>query len=234
MNKEPQNGHQLPLQFHHFEPVTLTQYIAGPNQQAVDLINALLVNEITKPLYIWGKPSSGKSYLLQAACESASQQALTVAYVPLKIILQQPPQILDGLEQQQLICIDDINLIEGRADWQDALFHLYNRVMEQSCKLIISADQSPLNIRVQLPDLRSRLNWGVSVYLEELDDKDKIKLLQQKAAHRSFNLPDDVAEYLLQHETRDLNHLLALLTRIDESSLAQQRKVTIPFVKSLL
>jgi len=37
---------------------------------------------------------------------------------------QLPPQVIDGWEQFSLVCLDDIEVIAGRADWEEAVFHL--------------------------------------------------------------------------------------------------------------
>ena len=63
---------------------------------------------------------------------------------------------------------------------------------------------------------------------------DKIDLLQRRAAARAFHLPHDVAEYLVKRVRRDLPYLIALLEKLQNATLAEQRKLSIPFVKSLL
>lgn len=226
---------QIPLQLGHYEPFKLDQFIEADNSHVIKSITELVETESsTKPLYLWGKKTTGKSHLLQAACDLANQKHLSVAYVPLELIIDHSPETLEGLEQQDLICIDDIQIIGNQSDWQLAIFNLYNRIHELSKKLIVSANESPLNINIELADLKSRLSWGNTIYVEELNDLQKIQLLKQKANLRSFDLPNEIAEYLLTRVERDLNSLLTILDKIDQHSLAQQRKITIPFIKTLL
>jgi DnaA family protein len=40
-------------------------------------------------------------------------------------------------------------------------------------------------------------------------------------------------DYLLTRFSRDLKHLLALLDRLDEFALAEQRAVTVPLLKKM-
>lgn len=225
---------QIPLQFHQFEPLSLAQFIVGKNFDAICSIKSCIDTTTSKPLYLWGKTATGKSHLLQAACEYAANKGLKVAYVPLEIVIHHPVATLEGLEQQDLICIDGLELIRDQEQWQTALFHLYNRILEQSHTLIISSCESPLSIDIALADLKSRLSWGQSIHLEELGDDQKRELLQQRAEQRAFQLTDDVADFLLTRVDRNIKHLLAILDKIDRHSLAQQRKITIPFVKTIL
>ena len=90
-----------------------------------------------------------------------------------------------------------------------------------------------IDLKIKLPDLVSRLAWGLTLYLQLLNDDDKLSALQLRAGKRGFDLPDNVGRYLLSHNTRDLSSLFDLLDHLDEASLAAQRKLTIPFVKKV-
>ena len=112
------------------------------------------------------------------------------------------------------------------------LFDLYNRVREQHKHIRLSANGSPKSIAFGLADLVSRLSWGPVFQLHGLDDTKKIIALQLRAHQRGFDLPEEVARYLLKHHPRDMHSLFALLNRLDTASLQAQRRLTIPFVKA--
>ena len=63
------------------------------------------------------------------------------------------PEICEGLEQADLVCIDDIERVASDHDWETALFHLYNRMRESGSTLIVSAGAAPAQLRIGLPDL---------------------------------------------------------------------------------
>ena len=54
------------------------------------------------------------------------------------------------------------------------------------------------------------------------------------AEERGFALGDDVLAWLLAHFSRDLGRLIALLDRLDRHSLAEHKRITIPFVRRLV
>ena len=74
----------------------------------------------------------------------------------------------------------------------------------------------------------------MTYHLQAVSDKDKIDLLQKRANARNFEIPEEVAAYLVKNVKRDLPSLLALLDKLDQASLTEQRKLTIPFVKTLI
>ena len=100
--------------------------------------------------------------------------------------------------------------------------------------IIISSAFSPKDINIGLNDLKSRLIWGQVFKIKPPDDQLKIEILKRKAKERSFELSNNVAEFLIHRISRDLNSLIKILDDIDRSSLAEKRKVTIPFVKELI
>jgi len=184
-------------------------------------------------IYLWGSRGSGKTHLLQALCRQLAEQGQAVAYLPLAEE-GMAPQMLDGMEAMSLLAIDDLEQIAGNAEWEAALFHLYNRIRDAGGRLLVAARVGPAALPVQLRDLASRLSYGLTLQMHELGDVDKLKLLQLRAANRGFDLPDEVANYLLKRCERDMVSLIELLETLDSATLRAQRKLTIPFVKSLL
>jgi DnaA family protein len=143
-------------------------------------------------------------------------------------------EVLDGLENIDLICLDDVQLIAGDKLWQRAVFDLFNRVIEQNKRLIITGDQSVSKLKLGLADLVSRLSWGMTEQIKPLDDEEKLIALKFRAQQRGLLLTDEVAKYLLSHLSREMSHLILALGELDEASIREQRKITIPFIKAIL
>ena len=80
------------------------------------------------PVFLFGASGSGKSHLLYAACVQAQELGLTSQLLALEDFRQLSPRMLDGLEQLDLVCLDNIGLVAGDSSWQVALFDLYNRL----------------------------------------------------------------------------------------------------------
>lgn len=227
---------QIPLRFAWRDGLSFDNYFASENAEAVHHVQQLAGGGAGTEqfLFLWGADSTGKSHLLQAACQQAAEHQRTVAYLPMTELVDLSPEIFDGLEQMSLVCIDDVQQLAGRAQWEEALFHFYNRVRDAGGHLLVTANIAPTALTVNLPDLQSRLAWGPVLQLNELDDAGKICALQLRARGRGFELPDDVAQFLMRRSARDMASLFALLDRLDEASLVQQRKLTIPFVRGLI
>jgi len=195
-----------------------------------ELVTALK-STATEPLWIWGAHATGKTHLLQAVCAGAGDMA---AYFPLDRSLALPPDALAGFERTQVLCIDDVDAVAGDLAWEEALFRLFNEAADLRTRLIFAASVAPRQAAWVLEDWRSRAASCVVYQLRELDDAGRMEALRLRAAARGLQLPPETAEYLLKRMPRDLPSLLQILDALDEASLVEQRRLTIPFIRDEL
>ena len=198
------------------------------------LVSSLAAGEEEPFLYLWGNGSPGLSHLLQASCNKTAAEGRTAIYVPLADQSQFAPQILEGAESLSLVCIDDIENIAGDVEWEAALFTAFNAMLQTGTQLIVAGHMAAQQLTIQLLDLHSRLQSGLLFELFELNDADKLSALQLRARQRGFDLPDAVGEFILLRAERNLSALMQILDELDHSSMQQQRKLTVPLVKSTL
>lgn len=227
-------GGQLPLPISLDEGATFENFHAAGNQAAVDALKQLAQSGGQRALFIWGGDGRGKSHLLQAACRLATASGRRAIYLPMDQAVLLDPQVTDNLDSYALVCVDDVQRVAGIEPWQRALFALFNALADKGDSFVASARTAPNAIKRLLPDLASRLAWGPVFQLEPLSDEDKIRALQQRAARRGFELPDDTAKFLLKRQQRDMRSLCATLDALDTASLIAQRRLTLSFVKSFL
>jgi len=225
---------QLPLGLTLKDSATFANFIAGPHNEVVLALQACAQGQGEAFIYLAGSAGTGKTHLLQAACHAAAQRGGTVAYLPLQRAAELNAGMLEGMEDMTLVCLDDVQSVAGQADWEQALFVLFNRLRDKGGRLIVSADCKPSNVGLSLADLGSRFGWGVTYVLHELDDIGKLQALSLRAQARGFELPDEVGRYLLLRMPRDMHALFAVLDKLDYASLAEQRRLTVPFIKSIL
>ena len=207
----------------------------SPNRSTLALLKEQALGRGEPIIYLWGAPGVGLTHLLQASGHEAQDAGLSIQYLPLNDLVDYTPDALfEGLEHLDLVCLDGLEAIAGKPDWEEALVHLFNRLRDADRRLLVAAMSSPRELPMELPDLRSRLQWGITSQVQALTDEQKQQALRQRARARGLELNDEVAHYILQRVPRDMNKLFFYLQRLDQASLAEQRRLTIPFVKKVL
>ncbi len=226
--------HQLPLGVTLPDNARFENYLQGPNAEVISHMHSIA--ELGEPvqLYCWAPAGQGKTHLLQALCHAATQSGYSAIYIPLDQQASLHPSVLEGLEEVQIVCLDDLDQIAGKAAWEEALFHCYNAIKQDGGSLVVSAETAPAGLPVRLSDLRSRLESGLIYNLQALDDSQRLQALQLRAKGRGFDLPDDTGQFLMRRVARDMTALFHLLDKLDKASLSAQRRLTIPFVKTIL
>lgn len=219
----------LPLQL--ADHAVFASYLDSGNETLVATLSGIAAGHNNHGCWLWGATATGKTHLLQALCEAAGDRA---AYLPLTMVLDAGPGVLDGLASRELVCIDDIDQVAGRSEWEIALFDLCNQVFDSGSQLIASATSTPRECAIGLADLRSRLARLPVFQIKALGEKERVSALQLRSRHRGLELPDDTATYLLKRSRRDMASLYEVLDRLDKEALRAKRRLTIPFVREVL
>ena len=222
---------QLALPLELGDHAVFDSFFSRGNETLVAWLRQLAATGQGGGAWLRGPAATGKSHLLQAACERAGADAV---YVPLAEFVAGPPGILEGLASRRLVCLDDIGAVAGSALWELALFDLCNQLADEAGTLVAAAASGPRDCGFTLPDLVSRLAKLPAFRILPLAEADRIEALRLRASHRGLDLPTDTAEYLIRRTARDMTSLYALLDRLDRSSLEAQRRLTIPFVRDVL
>jgi len=225
--------HQLPLPVRLRTSSVFSSFFAGSNGDVVECLQQQRFGA-SPVVFLYGKPATGKTHLMQALCVQASEQNRIASYVSAADLLSYGPELLSGLEQHAVLCIDDIDALLVDSGWNRTLFNLYRDAEEHHGKLIMSAKQPPAAIQFPLADLASRILAGTILRLVALNDADQLHALKLHASQRGLILPDETAVYLLNRLPRDMVTLCGFLDELDIASLAAQRRLTLPFVKRVL
>jgi|SRR5690554_1934370 len=229
------NASQLVLGIKLRDDARFDNFHGEHNAAAAMRLKALCSEHAGLPVVlVCGDSDTGKSHLLQAVCHHAESLGNPAVSISIAELVPFGPEALLGLEDQAIICLDDLDLIAGREDWEEAVFHLYNRVHDRNNLLIASLSDVPGELPFRLPDLISRLGHGLTVQLGVYRDNDRLKILMARAEQRGLIITGDVAGFIMRRAPRRLGELLAILDTLDENSLQAQRRLTIPFVKSVM
>jgi DnaA family protein len=222
---------QLPLSVRLRDTARLASFVPGRNREVFELIAG---GPATAPrvLWIWGRPGSGKTHLLQAACAAVADAGGSASYIDLTTAAD--AGWLEGCENLDLVCLDGLEAVSGDAAWNEAVFRLHALMQDGATRLYVTTTAPPAAVSFRLPDLRSRLLAASVHQLHDLDEAGQAEALRRRAGQRGLELSPEGALYLVHRLPRDMRSLCAVLDRLDDASLVAQRRLTVPFLRQAL
>jgi DnaA family protein len=206
-------------------------YVPGANAAVLAHLRALVASlphprgSPAAPVYLWGPHGSGKTHLLHALADAANARGQRTGWFDAS---SAAPWQFD--ESWSLLLLDACEALD--AAQQHAAFALFIEAGTHGMPIAAAGTLPPIDLPLR-EDLRTRLAWGHVFALEALTESDARAALRREADRRGIFLSDEVMDYLLTRFSRDLQHLMALLERLDEFALSQRRAVTVPLLKRM-
>lgn len=185
-------------------------------------------------VYMVGPAGTGKTHLALATCAAAEAAGRRAAYLPLQAAAGRMRDALEALERATAVALDGVDAIAGNRDDEVALFDFHNRARSAGVSLLYAGRAAPDGLALALPDLRSRLSQCTRIVLAPLDDESRREVLRERARRRGLSVDPAALEWLMRRVGRDLGGLARLFDRLDQASLAAQRRLTVPFLRETL
>jgi len=208
-----------------------TFFVSKQNTESIKALNAFFSNN-EHEIFLNDEASSGKTYILHALCNDFRMSKGTEAfYVSLKDFKKLQPELLDGLANFPLICIDDVNFISGQSDWEVALFNLINEVNQKNTKIILSGRANDL---ILFPDLLSRIKKMNRLELRGVLDEEILTASQTIIQNLELHISERSLKFLILRSKRDINEIYQNLVKLDKASIEKKRIISIDLIKSEL
>lgn len=190
---------------------------------AVRQLHAGLVNRF----YVYGGAGTGKSHLLSAICDSYLEIGKSAIKVSLLELLDAPTEAITSLDHFHLVCLDDIEAISGVPHWQRAVFHLINYSNEMGGQLVFSSRFAPIELKLELPDLQSRLTQAVSVKVPTGSlFADRQALVTSVLQRKGIQIDQQIIDYLLLHGPQQTSMLLQSLQQLIQLLKGEKTKLS--------
>ena len=227
---------QLIFPFQINQKASFDSFFCSPdNQNLMTRLADIVSSPDTSELIIHGEEGSGKSFLMQAICNEFSASGKQFAFIPMNKAINMEVEIFQNLASLDAVCIDDLQLILSREEWETAMFNLINECQQSNCSLILSfgGNQSLEDI-TQLPDLLSRIKRMEFIGLHAVQDEFFNQAIDFVAQQLDIKIEEAELEFLLKHQTRIFSLLVENIITLDNQAASLKRKITIPLIKETL
>jgi len=226
------NPRQLALKIQINERASLSNFfVSKNNNKTIQILRNILLSPAKGgQIFIDDLGSNGKSYLLQAICNDFSNSNNSSIYIPMHEAINLEPSILEGVSQLNLICIDDVDLINKR-EWEIALFNLINECYEKECYLLLSGSISKLEV---IPDLVSRIKKMETLRLEAINDDELLEATQAISKNLNIEISDKNMTYLINNSKRDIKTIFMTLSQLEKESLERKKSIGLNLIKEVI
>lgn len=197
------------------------------------------------PLFIYGGVGLGKTHLLQAVGNAvlAAGPQKRVLYVSSERFTNEFVEAIREQKTQQfrkryrgadVLIIDDIQFLAGKAKTQEELFHTFNALHGQNKQVILSSDRPPAGIPTLQERLSSRLSGGMIVDIKKPDYETRLAILEEKAQQRGAHVTGEALEFIAKNIQNNVRDLEGALNRVLGHSEMHNEKVTLEYTKKTL
>ena len=227
------NPRQLALQIQINERASLNNFfVSKNNSKTIQILKNIVLNSNNGvQIFIDDLGSNGKSYLLQAICNDFSNSNNSSIYIPMQEAINLDPSILEGVSELNLICIDDVDLINKQREWEIALFNLINECYEKECFLLLSGSINKLET---IPDLVSRIKKMETLRLEAINDDELLEAAQAISKNLNIEISDKNMNYLINNSKRDLKTIFRTLSQLERESLERKKSIGLNLIKEVI
>ena len=132
------------------------------------------------------------------------------------------------------LVIEDIPEVGEDTAAQEQLFHLHNLFVAEKKFLLFSGRGTPLNWKITLPDLASRLQGARNAQLKEPDDALFSALLAKLFADRQVYPAPDVIQYLVARLERSFAAAQTFVEKFDAAAMREKRPMTRSLASKIL
>ncbi|WP_438354799.1 chromosomal replication initiator protein DnaA [Microbacterium sp. CJ88] len=177
------------------------------------------------PLFIYGDSGLGKTHLLHAIGDYAMNlySGIRVRYVSSEeftndfinsIANNRGSAFQARYRDVDILLIDDIQFLQGRAETQEAFFHTFNQLHDHDKQVVITSDVPPKHLTGFEDRMRSRFEWGLITDVQAPDLETRIAILRKKAQSERLHIPDEVMEYIATVVSSNIRELEGALIRV--------------------
>ncbi|VGO16969.1 Chromosomal replication initiator protein DnaA [Pontiella desulfatans] len=234
---------------HNLNPnYTFESYVVGAANQFAHAAAMAAANSPSRtynPLFIYGGVGLGKTHLMQAIGNhiATKKPRAKICYTTCETFLN---EYIDALQNNNvaafrkkyrkidMLMIDDIQFLDGKARIQEEFFHTFNTLFESHKQIVLTSDRTPSEMAGLAPRLISRFEWGLVTELGKPDVETRTAILRKKAELLNLNIGHDLLDYLAERVSSNIRSLEGALIRVATFMSLTNQQVDVQKVEELL
>ena len=197
------------------------------------------------PLVIYSGTGLGKTHLCHAIGLETKRlhPEKTVLYVQAEQLSTQyvtanknnnRPDFINFYQMIDVLIIDDIQFLAGKAGTQDVFFHIFNHLQQNNKQIVITSDKFPSELQGMEDRLLSRFKWGLAADLQAPDLSTRTSIIREKLYDNGITFPDEVVDYIASNVRNNIRELEGVMNSLMAQSLLNKRAVTLEMAQQII
>lgn len=202
-------------------------------------------NNNFNPFFLYGDVGIGKTHLIQAIGIRVKEQNpnAKVLYTTARefqnlyqqaYIKKSIPQFIQWFMMLDVLLLDDLQTIAGKAGTTDALFPIFNHLHQNGKQLIFTCDRPPMELDGMTDRLIDRFKWGITERLERPDAGLRKKILEFKAKKNGLEIPQEVIDYIAQNAVQSVREIEGVVMGVLTRSIALNAPITLELARDVM
>lgn len=227
---------------------TFDNFVVGSSNRfahAASLAVAETPSKVYNPLFLYGSSGLGKTHLLHAIGNyiSTLNPTLKVMYTSSEDFTNnligslregKNEQFRNKYREIDVLLIDDIQFIGGKASTEEEFFHTFNHLHQADKQIIISSDRPPKHLNTLEDRLTSRFEWGLICDIQAPDYETRFAILQKKLQSSHAEVPPEVLDYIASNVETNIRELEGALNRVTAFSQLGNSSINMDIAKNIL
>ncbi len=225
---------------------TFETFVRGPENEMALSASLGIAENLTdpntqNPLFIYGPSGVGKTHLLHAIANRAfkNNPLAKICYITCEDFTNEYTASLRAsgsqenfrrrFREQDLLLVDDIQFLKGKAGIQEAFFHMFNTLSVHGRKIVLTSDRPASAIGIE-DRLVSRFQQGISADIDPPCLETRIAILREKARACNFNFDNfpGTLDFISQNITRNVRNLEGSVNTLSQYVLIKKCSVLPP------
>jgi chromosomal replication initiator protein len=197
------------------------------------------------PLVIYSGTGLGKTHLCHAIGLETKRlhPEKTVLYVQAEQLSTQyvtanknnnRPDFINFYQMIDVLIIDDIQFLAGKAGTQDVFFHIFNHLQQNNKQIVITSDKFPSDLQGMEDRLLSRFKWGLTADLQAPDLPTRTSIIREKLSDNGITFPDEVVQYIAGNVRNNIRELEGVMNSLMAQSLLNKKSVTLDMAQQII
>lgn len=195
------------------------------------------------PLFLHGNPGLGKTHLLYAITKELTSRSPDANIIFVKgedfmnelieaLANKTPVAFREKYRNADMLIVDDIQIIAGKASVQEEFFHTFDKLYESGKQIVLSSDRPPKDMHQLEERLRSRFESGGIIDIQAPDLELRVAILKRKAAALGINVPNDVLMYLGENIKENVRQIEGALKKMRALAYIQGEEINMSHAKT--